>query len=202
METDASNYALAAILSIQEPNGELHPITFLSWTFTPAELNYDVHDKELLAIYEAFKSWHHYLEGSTFPIDMITDHKNLEYFSTTKLLSRQQAHWSEYLFAFNLVIRFRPGRLRTKPDALTRRPDLYLKGGGKHYGNVNPHNCRPVFSSEQLSASLRATSLLPTILHGLVSLDVEELNKDILLALQTDPLAQSYFADPDNSKYA
>ena len=80
--------------------------------------------------------------------------------------------------------------------------DLYLKGGGKHYGNVNPHNCRPVFLSEQLSASLRATSLLPTVLHGLVSLDVEELNKDILLALQADPLAQSYFADPDNSKYA
>ena len=148
------DYALAAILLIQEPNCELHPITFLSRTFTLAKLNYDVHDKELLAIYEAFQAWHHYLEGSTFPIDVVTDHKNLEYFLTTKLLSRQQAHWSEYLCAFNLVIRFRPGRLGTKPDALTRRPDLYLKGEGKHYGNVNPHNCRPVFLSKQLSASL------------------------------------------------
>ena len=88
VETDASDYALAAIFSLQESNGELHPVTFLSQTFTSAELNYDVHDKELLAIYEAFKAWHHYLEGSTFPIDVVTDHKNLEYFSTTKMLSQ------------------------------------------------------------------------------------------------------------------
>ena len=154
---------------------------------TLAELNYDVHDKELLAIYEAFKVWHHYLEGSTFPIDVVTDHKNLGYFLTMKMLSQQQAHWSKYLCAFNLVIRFWPGKLGTKPDALTCHLDLYLKEGGKHYGNVNPHNCRPVFSSEQLLASLQATSLLPTVLHELVSLDVEELNKDILLALNTDP---------------
>ena len=56
VETDASDYTLAAILSLQEPNGELHPVTFLSWTFTSAKLNYDVHYKELLAIYEAFKA--------------------------------------------------------------------------------------------------------------------------------------------------
>jgi hypothetical protein len=53
-----------------------------------------------------------------------------------------------------MVIRFRPGRLGTKPDALTRRPDLYPKGEGKPYGTVNPQNCGPVFSSTQLSASL------------------------------------------------
>ena len=119
-----------------------------------------------------------------------------------KILSWQQAHWSKYLCAFNLVIRFWPGKLGTKPNALTCHLDLYLKEGGKNYGNVNPHNCRPVFSSEQLLASLWAASLLPTVLHGLVSLDVEELNKDILLALNTDPVAQSYFSDPDNPKYA
>ena len=72
------------ILSFQEPNGELHPVTFLSRTFTLAKLDYDVHDKELLAIYEAFKAWGHYCEGSTFSIDVITDHKNLEYFLTMK----------------------------------------------------------------------------------------------------------------------
>ena len=72
VETDASNYALAAILSIQDTDGEVHPVAFKSRTFTRSELNYNVHDKELLAIYEAFKSWHHYLEGSTFPVDVIT----------------------------------------------------------------------------------------------------------------------------------
>jgi RNase H-like domain found in reverse transcriptase len=57
IKTDASNYALAAILSEVESNGEIHPVTYLSWTFSDTELNYDTHDKELMAIYEAFKAW-------------------------------------------------------------------------------------------------------------------------------------------------
>ena len=57
VETDASDYALAAILSMYNPDGKLHPIAFHSHTFSGAELNYDVHDKELLAIYEAFRRW-------------------------------------------------------------------------------------------------------------------------------------------------
>ena len=84
------------------------------------ELNYDTHDKELLAIFEAFKILRHYLEGPAYPIDVVTDYKNLEYFSTTKILTQRQARWSEYLSQFNLVIRFHPSCLGTKLDALTR----------------------------------------------------------------------------------
>jgi hypothetical protein len=106
VETDTSDYALVAILSIVDSNREVHPVAFLSHTFSPAELNYNVHDKELLAIFEAFKSWRQYLEGAGTPIDVVTDYKNLEYFSTMKLLTCRQAHWSEYLSTFNMVIRF------------------------------------------------------------------------------------------------
>jgi RNase H-like domain found in reverse transcriptase/Reverse transcriptase (RNA-dependent DNA polymerase) len=84
VETDASDYALGAILSTFDASGELHPVMFPYRTFSGAEINYDVHDKELLAIFEAFKRWQHYLEGSALPIDIVTDHKNLEYFSTNK----------------------------------------------------------------------------------------------------------------------
>jgi RNase H-like domain found in reverse transcriptase len=78
VETDTSNYALGAILSTIDPtDNQVHLIAFHSWTFTPPELNYDVHDKELLTIFEAFKAWWHYLEGSPSPIDVITDHKPL-----------------------------------------------------------------------------------------------------------------------------
>jgi RNase H-like domain found in reverse transcriptase len=91
LETDASDYALAAILSIVSlDDGQVHPITFHSRTFAAPKLNYDVHDKELLAIYEAFWIWRHYLKGPSYPIDVITDHKNLEYFAMTKLLTRRQ----------------------------------------------------------------------------------------------------------------
>ena len=64
VETDASDYAIAGILSLHCPDGELHPIAFYSQTLSAPELNYDTHDKELLAIFEAFCSWRHYLEGS------------------------------------------------------------------------------------------------------------------------------------------
>ena len=60
---------------------------------------------------------------------MVTDHKNLEYFSSSKVLTHHQACWSEYLSQFNLAIRFRPGCLRAKPDALTRCWDVYPKEG-------------------------------------------------------------------------
>ena len=90
VETDASDYALAAILSIVNKDNEVHPITFHSCTFTVAKLNYDTHDKKLLAIFKAFKIWWHYLEGLVYPIDIVMDHKNLEYFSTTKILTQRQ----------------------------------------------------------------------------------------------------------------
>ena len=87
METDTSDYALTTILSIVNEENEVHPVAFHSHTFTMAELNYDTHDKKLLAIFEAFKIWWYYLEGPAYPIDIIIDHKNLEYFSTTKILT-------------------------------------------------------------------------------------------------------------------
>ena len=154
VKTDALNYALAAILSIVNEDNEVHPVAFHSRTFTVAKLNYDIHDKELLAIFEAFKIWWHYLEGPAYPINIVTDHKNLEYFSTTKVLTWRQVQWSEYLSQFNLVIRFRPGCLGTKLDALTRQWDVYPKEGNTGYTTVNPHNFKPIFTQEQLAASV------------------------------------------------
>jgi len=186
VETDASDYAIAAILSIILPNGEIHPVAFSSRTLSASELNYDTHDKELLAIFDAFKKWRHYLEGSGSPIDVVMDHKNLEYFSTTKLLTRRQARWSEFLSQFNLTICFRPGQLRTKPDALTRRWDVYPKEGDSDYAKVNPQNLRPVFTQEQLASSIRASYYSEPILRAVVLMDIEQLQQDILSAQKSD----------------
>ena len=147
-----------------------------SRTFTPPELNYDVHDKELLAIYEAFRVWRHYLEGSALPIDVITDHKNLTYFSTTKILTRRQARWSEYLSQFNLLVRFRPGKLGAKPDALTRRWDVYLKRGSSNYVNANPQNFHSIFFSKHLSTFLHTTILFISILCSISMFDLDLLS--------------------------
>ncbi|KAF7770963.1 hypothetical protein Agabi119p4_6937 [Agaricus bisporus var. burnettii] len=196
IETDASDYALAAILSTITSDGNIHPIAFHSRTFTAPELNYDTHDKELLAIFEAFRIWRHYLEGASLPVDVVTDHKNLEYFATTKLLTRRQARWSEYLSQFNLVIRFRPGKLGTKPDALTRRWDVYPKGEDKVYASANPHNFRPVFTQEQLISSLRATSLSTPVFRTATIMDLSQLHSNIRSSLSEDSIAAQNLASP------
>jgi len=146
VETDTSDYAVAGILSITCTNREICPVAYYSQTLTSPELNYDTHNKELLAIFEAFQNWCHYLKGSASLMEVVTDHKNLKYFSTSKVLSYRQAWWSEFLSQFNLVIHFRPGKLGAKPDALTRRWDVYPKEGDSGYTQVNPQNLGLVFT--------------------------------------------------------
>ena len=186
---DALDYAVAATLSITLSNGEIHPVAFYSWTLTTSELNYNTHNKELLTIYKSFWTWWHYLEGSTTLINVVTDHKNLEYFSTTKILSRRQAWWLELLSQFNLVICFHPGKLRAKPDALTRQWDIYPKGGDSNYATINPHNFCPVFTQEQLALSLRATIILSPVLQAMYLMDIEQLHSNICSTLSTNPIA-------------
>ena len=150
------------IPSIALPDGEIHPVAFHSHTLTSPELNYDTHDKELLAIFEAFQKWRHYLEGSGSPMDVVTDHKNLEYCSTTKLLTCQQACWSGFLSQFNLVIRFRPGKLGTKPDF------------------------HPEFTQEQLASSLQALYYFEPLIRAVGIMDVGQLHTDIHSAQQSN----------------
>ena len=133
---------------------------------------------------------------------MVTNHKNLEYFSSSKVLTRRQARWLEYLSQFNLVIHFRPGRLGAKPNALTCHWDVYPKEGDRDYARVNPHNLKPMFTQEQLVSFLRATILLAPEIRTAVLVDVEQLHKDILIALPTDSLAQSHLLDSSNPRWS
>ena len=123
IESDASDYVVAAVLSQKDDQGVIRPVAFLSKKMSPAECNYDIYDKELLAIIRAFEEWHPELAGTPIedPIRVITDHRNLEYFMTSKKLNRRQARWAEFLSEFNFKITYRPGKMGAKPDSLTRR---------------------------------------------------------------------------------
>ena len=123
VEIDASNYAYGGVLSQQGKDDKWHPVAFLSKALTPVERNYDIHDKEMLAIIRALEEWRHYLEGTKHTFEIWTDHKNLEYFMTAKKLNRRQARWSLFLSRFDFTLHHRPGKLSRKPDALSRRPD-------------------------------------------------------------------------------
>jgi hypothetical protein len=91
VETNASNYVSAGVLSQKDDAGILHPVAFFSKKHSPAKCNYEIYDKKLMAIIRCFEKWRAELEESSHSIEMLSDHKNLKYFMTTKLLFRRQA---------------------------------------------------------------------------------------------------------------
>jgi len=122
--TDASGFATSAILC-QYFEGRLHPIAFWSRKSTPAECNYDIHDREMLAIILAFVHWRHYLEGANHTVQVFTDHKNLEVFMSSKILNRRQARWAELLAGYDFVLVHTPGP-KNPADGPSRRPDYSI----------------------------------------------------------------------------
>jgi RNase H-like domain found in reverse transcriptase len=133
IEVDASDFAYRGVLSQYDDDGVLHPCAFVSKKFNPAELNYEIYDKEMLAIVKCmYGHWRHYLEGSGQQVQVFTDHKNIFWFTETKVYNRRQAHWAEKLSRFDFTITFRPVVRQGKPDALSRRPDHRSPKGGIH----------------------------------------------------------------------
>ena len=128
VETDASDFAIGAILSQQHVTSgtttdqHWHPVAYYSRKMIDAETRYPTHDGEMLAIVAAFKQWRHYLEGAQHTVIVRTDHDSLKYFMTKKELNRRQARWAERLASFDFTIEYRQGK--TNPaDGLSRRPD-------------------------------------------------------------------------------
>ena len=122
VETDASDYAIGACLS-QKHEKNWKPIAFYSRKMTAPELNYDVHDKELLAIVEAMSQWKIYLEGPKHEVTVFSDHKNLSSFTEKKELNRRQVRWAETLASFHFKIVHKLGTENAAADALSRRSD-------------------------------------------------------------------------------
>ena len=120
--TNASDYALSAILEQSNALNRWHTVAFYSKSMIDAELNYDIHNKELLAIVKSLEHWQHYLEGHPQIFEIWIDHNNLAYFHTKQKLSQWQACWSLFLSQFNFTIIHKPGAFN-KADALSRRPD-------------------------------------------------------------------------------
>ncbi|QRW22406.1 Retrotransposable element Tf2 protein [Rhizoctonia solani] len=123
LETDASGVAMGAILSQQGPDNRLHPIAYMSKLFSGAEANYDTHNKELLAIIKALEEWRIFLEATDKPVQVFTDHRNLEYWMQARTFNQQHARWRVFLSDFNFEIHYCPGKQSGKPDALSRRSD-------------------------------------------------------------------------------
>jgi len=124
IEANSLDFATGAVLSQQSTtDGKWHPVAFYSKSLSSVEQNYEIHDKEMLAIIRTLEEWRHFLEGATHPVEIWTDHKNLKYFMTAKKLNCRQARWFLHLARFDFLLHHRPRHAMGKPDALSRRAD-------------------------------------------------------------------------------
>jgi hypothetical protein len=128
LSTDASDFAISGILQQPDDAGLLHPVAFYSRKISPAEINYEVHDKELLAIVDSFWDMRAWLMGTAQPVTVVCDHKNLEYFMSSHVLNRRQARWSTFLLEFDFQLDWAPSS-RNPADAPSRRPNFIPKKG-------------------------------------------------------------------------
>ncbi|KAJ1171611.1 hypothetical protein NDU88_003471 [Pleurodeles waltl] len=121
VEADASQVALGGVLSQRDAvDGQLHPIAFYSKKLLPAEQNYTVAERELLAIKVAFSEWRHHLMGAKYPVTIFSDHKNLQFFGSLKALTPRQMRWLIFFSTFDFVITYRPGAQQIQSDVLSR----------------------------------------------------------------------------------
>src|SRR6201746_1456775 len=124
IESDASKYATGAVLTQQDSNGSRHPVSFISKTFSPAERNYEIYDRELLGIIRALDEWRHYVQGSPHTTTILSDHLNLTYWRSPQKLNPRQARWSLKLSEYDLKL-VHTSRTSTIPShPIHRRPDL------------------------------------------------------------------------------
>jgi hypothetical protein len=128
LATDASAYSMGAVLSQEgETNPRTHkimrhPIAYYSATFTPTERNYDIFERELLAVMKALHHWRPHLAATETPVTVLTDHANLNHWKTPKKVNRRVARWFGELQEYNLVIQHVPGKLHTAANMLSRPP--------------------------------------------------------------------------------
>ena len=120
IECDASKYASGAVLTQLDTNGDRRPCAFISKTFSPTERNYEIYNRELLAIIRALEEWRHYIQGSPHTTTVLSDHKNLTYYRDARKLNRRQAQWSLFLSEFDVKLVHISGTKMVQLDALSR----------------------------------------------------------------------------------
>ena len=98
-------------------------VAFISKSLSDIERNYEIHNKEMLAVVRCLEAWRHFLEGVIMKFEIWTDHKNLKYFMKAQKLNRRQARWALYLLRFNFMLKHIPGSKIGKINSLSRRPD-------------------------------------------------------------------------------
>ena len=127
VEADVSDFAAEGVLSMKCEDERWRPVAYLSKSLNEAERNYEIHDKEMLAIIWCLEAWRYFLEGAKDWFEIWMDHKNLEYFMKVQKLNQRQARWSLYLLRFDFALKHVAGKSMGRADSLSRKVD-WAKG--------------------------------------------------------------------------
>ena len=127
IKVDTLDYTTEGVLSMECEDGRQRLIAFLSRSLNETERNYEIYDKEMLAVIRELESQRHLLEGTKFKFEVWTDHKNLEYFIKAQKLNRRQAHWTLYLSRFDFILKHVLGTKMKKTNRLSRRLDQKVR---------------------------------------------------------------------------
>ena len=180
LETDSSDFATGAVLEQLGDDKKWHPVAFYSKSLNEHERNYEIYDKEMLAIIRALEEYRHYLEGHPEPVEIWSDHLNLTYFRQAQKLTRRQARWSLFLTRFNFILRHKPGKTMLRADPLSRRPDHEEGVSSDNYGQT-------LLKPEHFAIK----ALQPAHFS---SVDDTQLLKKIKAALEDDKMTNDYKA--------
>src|SRR5258708_5429873 len=163
LKCNTSNFATGAVLSQAQADGMHQPITFMSKGFSDVECNYQIHDKEMLAIMCTLDEWCHFLEGATEKFKILTDHQNLAYFQDAQKLNCQQACWSLFLSCFDFSLCHQPGWLMGRPNALSWRSDHPCRKDDNANVTLLPSNVFKVHNMEATLVDSRGDELVECI---------------------------------------
>jgi transposase InsO family protein len=128
VQTDASGFAIGAVLSQKQDDGTVRPVAYWSQKLVAAPRNYSATERELMAIVEAVRHWRSYLHGSPYPVQLLSDHKPLVYLNSKADLGQRLGRWMEELCDLTFEITYVKGKDNAAADALSRRSDHEAKG--------------------------------------------------------------------------
>jgi len=123
VEANVLDYIIEGVLSVKGKDGRWRLVAFISKFLNNTKWNYEIHDKEMLAVIRCLEAWRHFLEGAQTKFKIWTDHKNLKYFMTNQKLNKRQARWILFLSRFDFMLKHVLGSRMGKADGLSRRPD-------------------------------------------------------------------------------
>jgi hypothetical protein len=193
LEADCSGYSLGACLSQVDRNGLLRPVAYFSQKLSPAQSNYEIHDKEMLAIVKAMEEWRSELVSTREPFVVLTDHKNLRYFMSSRRLSERQIRWSLLLSQFRFKLEFRAGKKAQRPDALSRRSQDMPQGQDderlkNRIAQLIKDEWLPPKYQKDLQAAFVQAQLISAV--QIAPMDLEEAAKRV-------PLGREVFEEPE-----